>query len=212
MNLKPALTQLFNNPWLKKIPAPSLVASTLAAIIHSVLVTTGFEISVAAAALAKIGFAVGEKLLPALLAAAEKGAEALSDWLEKKLAEEPEVNEMAAHTMIGQAEAVAESLQESRPDDKEEVANVMGEGMKAYGGATAEISEQFTSAMKDVAELRKLVEQMQEKVDIWANQTVEAKRNSLIEHVEQYMEGKGNQAVRAEDKSTVRNIKQTIKN
>lgn len=75
--------------------------------------------------------------------------------------------------------------------------------MKAYGGATAEIAEQFAAAMKDVAELRNLVEQMQAKVDTWANQTVEAKRESLIEDVEQYTESKGKEEVHAKDNSII---------
>jgi hypothetical protein len=211
MNLKPTLVQLFQNRWLKKIPSPSLVASILATIMHTALAATGFDLAVAAAALARIGFKVGEKLLPSLVTAAEKGVDVLADWLEEKLAEEPEVNETAARTLIEQAETVAETLHEARPEDKEVVADTLGEGMQAYGGATAEIAGQYAAAMKDLAELRKLVEQMQAKVEVWASQTVEAKRGSLIEDVTQYMEGKGKQEVRAEDDSIVSGVRQTIK-
>ena len=134
----------------------------------------------------------------------------LSDWLEKELAEKPEVNEAGARTMIEQAETVAEAIQETRPDDKDEVADTVGEGMKAYGGATAEIAEQYAAAMKDVAELRKLVEQMQEKVKVWASQTVEAKRGSLVEKVKQRAKGEGpiKQVVSATDDSIISDVEQ----
>ncbi len=113
--------------------------------------------------------------------------------------------------MVEQAEVVAETVQETRPDDKDEIADAVGEGMKAYGGATAEIAEQYAAAMKDVAELRKLVEQMQEKVDVWASQTVEARRGSLIEDVEQRMKGRGGkQEVSAENDSIISGVKQII--
>jgi hypothetical protein len=212
MDVKSVLSQLFNNPWLKKIPAPSLVASTLATVIHAALAAAGFELSAAAAALARIGFKVGEKLLPSLIAAAEQGVEALTDWLEQNLAEEPEVNEMAANTMIEQAEPVVEALRETRPEDREAVADTMGQGLQAYGGATATIAEQYVLAMKDITELRRLVEEMEAKIDTWASQTVEAKRDSLVENVTQYMEGKGKQEVRAEDDSIISGVNQSIKN
>lgn len=211
MNLKPALYQLFQNPWLKKIPGPSLVATTVATIVHATLAAAGFEHAVATAALAKIGFKVGEKLLSSMVTAAEKGVNALADWLEEMLAKEPEINETAARTLIEQAKTVAEVMHESQPDDKETVADTLSGGMKAYGGATAEIAEQYAAAMKDLAELGQLVKEMEGKVDIWASQTITAKRDSLIENVEQYMEGKGKQVVRAEDGSVISGVKQTIK-
>lgn len=211
MDIKQILAGVFSNPWLKKIPASSLVASALAAVIHPVLATAGFELSAVATGLAQIGFKVGEALLPSLIKAGKKGVEALADWLETEIAGQPEVNEAAARTMVEQAEAIAETIQETRPSDKEEIANTVGEGMKAYGGATAEIAEQYAAAMKDVAELRKLVEQMQEKIEVWASQTVEAKRGSLIEDVEMRMKGRGGkQEIRAEDDSIISGVKQII--
>ena len=189
----------------------SLAASTLAAIIHPALAAIGFELSAAATALAQIGFKVGEELPPSLIEAGKKGGQALANWLKKEMAEQPEVNEAAARTMVEQAEVVAETVQETRPEDKDEIADAVGEGTKAYGGATAEIAEQYAAAMKDVAELRKLVEQMQEKVDVWASQTVEARRGSLIENVEQRLTGRGGkQEVRAEDDSIISGVKQII--
>lgn len=211
MEFEQALAKVFTNPWIKKIPAPSLAASALAAVVHPALAAAGFELSAATTALAQIGFKVGTELLPSLIEVGKKGIEALGDWLEKEMAEQPKVNEAAARTMVEQAETVAETIQETRPDDKDEIADAVGEGMKAYGGATAEIAEQYAAAIKDVAELRKLVEQMQEKVETWASQTVEAKRGSLIENVEQRMTGRGGkQEVRAEGDSIISGVKQTI--
>jgi hypothetical protein len=211
MNSKQILTQIFTHPWIKKIPAPSLVASALAAVIHPALAAVGFELSAAATGLAQIGFKVGAELLPSLIEVGKKGVEALADWLEKEMARQPEVNEAAARTMVEQAETVAETLQETHPEDKDEIADAVGEGMKAYGGATAEIAEQYAAAMKDIAELRKLVEQMQERVEVWASQTVEAKRGSLVENVEQRMKGRGGkQEVRAEDDGIISGVKQII--
>lgn len=211
MDIKQTLTQVFTNPWITKIPASSLIGSALAAVLHPALAAISFDLPVAGAALAKIGFRVGSKLLPSLIEASKKGIEALGEWLEKQIAEEPKVNEAAARAMVEQAEAVAETIQETRPTDKDEIADAVGEGMKAYGGATAEIAEPYAAAMKDVAELRKLVEQMQEKIEVWASQTVEAKRGSLIENVEQHMTGRGGkQEVRAEDDSIISGVKQII--
>lgn len=210
MDIKQALTKVFTNEYIKEIPVGSLAASTIAAVIHPALASVGFELSGAAASLAQIGFKVGEELLPSLIKVGKKGSAALREWLKKEMSQ-PEVNEAAARTMVEQAEAVAKTIQETRPDDKDEIADAVGEGMKAYGGATAEIAEQYAAAMKDVAELRKLVEQMQEKVDVWASQTVEARRGSLIEDVEQRMKGRGGkQEVRAENDSIISGVKQII--
>jgi len=211
MDIKQALIQVFTNPWIKKIPAPSLIASALAAIVHAVLAAVGFELSAAATALAQIGFKVGAELLPSLVEASKKGIQALGDWLEQAMIGQPEVNEAAARTMVEQAEAVAEAIHESRPDDKAEIAETVGEGMAAYGGATAEIAEPYAAAMKDIAELRRLVGQMQDKIEVWASQTVEARRGSLIENVEQHMKGRGGrQEIRAEDDGIVSGVKQII--
>ena len=212
MNIKQILAGVFSNPWLKKIPAPALIASTLAAVIHPALASVGFELAATATGLAQIGFKVSKELLPSLIEAGKKGAEALGDWLETALAEQPEVNEAAARTMIEQAETVAKTLQQTRPDDREVIADTIGEGLRAYGGATAEVAEQYTAAIKDISELRKLVEQMQAKVEVWANQTVEAKRGSLIENVDMRIEGKGGkQEIRAEDDSVISGVKQIIR-
>jgi hypothetical protein len=211
MDIRQTLAQVFTNPWLKKIPAPSLIASALAAIVHPALAAVGFELSAAATALAQIGFKVGAELLPSLIEAGKKGIVALGNWLEKEMAKRPEVNEAAARTMVERAETVAEAIQETRPDDQAEIAAAVGEGLKAYGGATAEIAEPYAAAMKDIAELRKLVEQMQEKIEVWASQTVEAKRGSLIENVEQTMKGRGGrQEIRAEDEGIISGVKQII--
>jgi len=211
MDVKQILAQIFTNPWLTKIPAPSLIASALATLIHSALSAVGFELSAATTALTQIGFKVGAELLPSLIEVGKKGAKFLADWLETEMAKQPEVNEAAARTMVDQAEAVAETIQETHPEDKDEIAEAVGEGMRAYGGATAEIAGQYATAMKDVAELRNLVEQMQEKVEIWASQTVEARRGSLIENVEQHIKGRGGkQETRAEDDSIIRGVKQVI--
>jgi len=209
MDIKQALTKVFTNEYIKEIPVGSLAASTIAAVIHPALASVGFELSGAAAGLAQIGFKVGEELLPSLIKVAKKGSAALREWLKKEMSQ-PEVNEAAARTMVEQAEAVAKTIQETRPDDKDEIADAVGKGMKAYGGATAEIAEQYAAAMKDVAKLRELVEQMQEKVDVWVKQTVEAKRGSLIENVEQVAGGEGpvEQVIRATDDSIVSGVKQ----
>jgi hypothetical protein len=202
---------VFSNPWIKKLPSPSLIASALAAVIHAALSTVGFELSAAAAALAKIGFKVGLELLPSLVEAAKTGIEALTNWLEREMATQPEVNQAAAQTMVEQAETVAETIQETRPEDKDDIADAVGEGLEAYGGATAEIAEQYAAAIKNVAQLRQLVEQMQEKIEAWASQTVEARRGSLIEDVEQRMKGRsGRQVVRAEDDSIVSGVRQIV--
>lgn len=209
MEIKETLTGIFTHPWIKKLPAPSLVASALAAILHPVLATVGFEVSAATSALARVGFEIGAGLMPSLIEVGKRGIEALGDWLEKEMKEKPEVNEAAARTMVEQAETVAQTLNETHPEDKEEIADVVGQGLGAYGGATSEIAEQYAAAMKNMNELSQQVEQMREKVEEWASQTIEAKRGSLIENVEQRMKGKGGkQEIRAEDDSIVSGAKQ----
>jgi len=209
MDIKQALTKVFTNEYIKDLHVGTLAASAVAAIVHPALSSVGFELSGAAASLAQIGFKVGEELLPSLIKVAKKGSVALREWLKKEMAQ-PEVNEAAARTMVEQADAVAETIQETRPDDKDEIADAVGKDMKAYGGATAEIAEQYAAAMKDVAKLRELVEQMQKKVDVWAKQTIEAKRGSLIENVEQIAKGEGpvEQVIRATDDSIISGAKQ----
>ena len=209
--MKQALRELLTNPWIKKLPPPSLVASALAAIIHPLLAGIGFELPAAVTALGQVGFNVAAGLLPTLVETGKQGIEALVDWFEKELSEKPEINEAAARTMVEQAEPVSQTLQETHPDDKGEIADAIREGLKAYGGATSEIAEQYNAAMKNVAELNELIEQMRDKLDTWASQTVEAKRGSMIRDVEMRMKGRGGkQEIRAEDDSSISGVKQII--
>ncbi len=206
-----ALRELLTNPWIKKLPAASLVASAIAAIIHPVLAGIGFELPAAVVALGQVGFKIAAGLLPTLVEAARKGVEALADWFEKEISEKPEINEAAARTMVDQAGQVSEALQETHPTDQDEIADTVQEGLKAYGGATSEIAEQYNAALKNVAELNQMIEQMKSKLDVWASQTVEAKRGSMIRNVEMKMKGRGGkQEVRAEDDSSISGVKQNI--
>lgn len=211
MTIKKALAGVLVHPWVRKLPAPSLVALALAAILHSALSAVSFDPSAVAAALARIGFAVGTGLLPSLIDVGKKGVEALGDWLEREMTARPEINEAAARTLVEQAAEVAQTLQETRPTDKDEIAQAVAAGLKEYGGATSVIAEQYAAAMQNTAELAHLVEQMKEKIDVWSTQTIEARRGSLIEDVEMRMKGKGGkQEIRAEDNSTIRGAKQII--
>jgi len=211
MSMKEALVDVLKHPWIKKLPATSLVASALAAIIHPALAAVGFDLSAAAIALARIGFQIGGALLPSMIEIAKTGAEALADWLEKKLSAEPEVNEAAATVMVEQAETVAQAIEETHPDDKQEIAETVGVGLKEYGGATSEIAERYTAALKDTGELARLVDQMRAAIGAWGQQTVEAKRGSLIENVNLQMKGKGGkQTLRAEDDSSISGVTMKI--
>ena len=206
-----ALRDLLASPWVKKLPAPSLVASAVAAVIHPSLAAIGFALPPAVGALAQLGFNVGTSLLPTIVEVAKKGLQALADWFEQEMAKTPEVNEAAARVMIDQAPKVAEVLEETHPEDKSEIADSVAQGMQAYGGATSEIAQQYNAALKNIAELKTLVEQMKNKVDTWASQAVEARRGSMIENVEMRMTGRGGkQEVRAEDDSSISGVKQII--
>ena len=206
-----ALRELFSNPWIKKFPAPSLVASALAAMLHPLLAAIGFELPAAVTVLAQAGFKIAAEILPALVEASKQGMQALADWFEKEMAEKPEVNQAGAQTMVEQAGPVSQTVQETHPSDKEEIADTLRQGLAAYGGAMSEIAEQYSAAMKNVAELNQLVEQMRNKVDQWASQTVEAKRGSMIENVEMRIKGSGGkQEIRAEDDSSISGVKQII--
>jgi hypothetical protein len=211
MEFKQALKDLFGSPWVKNFPAPTLVASVLAAIIHPVLAGVGFEIAAAVPALAKIGFQVAGELLPSLLEVAKKGISALGAWLEEQVRTRPEVNEAAAQILVEQAPQIVETVTQTHPDDRDEIASTFGQGLVESGGATAQIAEQYQSAIKETADLKKLVDEMKNKLDVWASQTVEAKRSSMIENVEQRSEGRGGkQVIRAEDDSSISGVKQII--
>jgi len=206
-----ALRELFTNPWIKKLPAPSLVASALASIIHPLLATIGFELPAAAAALGQVGFKVAAELLPSLIEAAKKGLQALADWFEREMAEKPKVNQASAQMMVEQAGEISHTVEKTHPDDKDEIANVVRQGLEAYGGALSEIAEQYSAAMKNSEELNQLIEQMRSKIDTWANQTIEAKRGSMIMNVEMRIKGTGGkQEIRAEDDSNISGVKQII--
>jgi len=206
-----ALVDLFSNPWVKKFPAPTLVASVLAAMIHPVLAGIGFDAAAAAAPLARIGFQMAGELLPSMIEVAKKGMSTLVDWLEKEIAGKPEVNEAAARTLVEQAPGVADTVAQTHPDDREEIAEALGQGLAESGGATAEIAGQYKAAMKEAVDIRALVEEMRNRIDVWASQTVEARRGSMIEDVEQRMKGRGGkQEIRAEDDSSISGVKQSI--
>jgi hypothetical protein len=72
--------------------------------------------------------------------------------------------------------------------EKETVAEALGTEMQVYGGITAEIAGQWAAAMKDLADLQCLLEQLQAEHNVWASQTVEAKRGSHIEDTTQHYE------------------------
>jgi hypothetical protein len=212
MDVKQALKDLFNSPWVKSFPAPALVASVLAAMIHPVLAGVGFQASGAALALAKIGFQLADELIPPLLEVAKKGLSELSTWLVQQIRSKPEINEAAARTLVEQAPPLAQTVSETHPDDKDEIAATLGKGLTESGGAAAQIADQYQAAMKEAGDLKKLVEEMNARIDVWASQTVEARRGSLIENVEQYIEGSGGkQEIRAEDDSIISGVKQVIK-
>ncbi len=209
MSAKQALADLLASPLIRKIPAPTLVASALAAMIHPLMAAVGFDVAAATTALGRIGFEVGSALLPTLVEVARKGVQALGDWLEKEIADKPEVNEAAAHTMVEQAETVAQTLQEARPDDRSEIADAVGQGLKEYRGATAVIADQYAAAMKNPAELSKLVEEMRAALGAWGSQTIEARDGSKIKNVEMQMKsGAGEQVVRADKNSSISDVKQ----
>lgn len=211
MSIKQALVDVFQHPWIKKLPARSLVASALAAMIHPALAAVDFDLSAATSALAHTGFKIGNALLPIMVNIAKAGAEALADWLEKELFEEPDVNEAAATTMVEQVEVVAQALEETHPNDKQEIAEAVATGLKEYGGATSEIAERYGATLKDARELAKLVDEMRAAIGAWGQQTVEAKRGSLIENVNLQMKGKGGkQTIRAEDDSSINGVKMSI--
>ena len=206
-----ALRELFGNPWIAKLPAPSLVASALAALIHPLLAGIGFELSAAAATLAQIGFKIAAELLPTLIEAARIGIQSLANWFEREMSEKPEVNQAAAHTMVEQAGEMSQTMEETHPADKDEIAEAIRQGFEAYGGALSVIAEQYSAAMKNAAELSQQVEQMRSKIDAWSSQSVEAKRGSKITNVEMRIKNKaGKQEIHAEDDSSVSDVKQSI--
>ena len=205
------LQELFNNPLIKRLPGASLVASALAAMIHPLLAAIGFELPAAVAVLSQFGFKIAADLLPTLVEAAKKGIQALAAWFEREMAEKPEVNQAAAETMVEQAGQVSQTIQETHPDDKDEIAATLSEGLAAYGGAMSEIAEQYSAAMRSAAELSLLMEQMRRKLDQWASQTIEAKRGSMITNVEMRIKGSGGkQEIHAEDDSSISGVKQII--
>jgi beta-phosphoglucomutase-like phosphatase (HAD superfamily) len=127
------------------------------------------------------------------------------------MAEKPEINEAAAQMMVEQAGQVSQTMQETHPDDKDEIADAIRKGFETYGGAMSEIAEQYQAAMKNADELNQLIEQMRSRLDQWASQSIEAKRGSMIMNVEQRIKGSGGeQKIRAEDDSSIRGTKQII--
>ena len=127
------------------------------------------------------------------------------------MAEKPEINEAAAQTMVEQSGQVSQTMQDTHPDDKDEIADAIRKGFEAYGGAMSEIAEQYQAAMKNAAELNQLVEQMRRKLNQWGSQSVEAKRGSMIRNVEQRIKDRsGEQKLSAEDNSSISGVKQII--
>jgi hypothetical protein len=206
-----ALRELFSNPWIRKFPAPALVASALATMVHPLLAGIGFELSAAAGVLAQVGFKVAAELLPTLIEAAKKGIQALADWFEREMAETPEVNQAAAYTMVEQAGEMSQTVVETHPADKDEIAEAVRQGLEAYGGALSAIAGQYSAAMKNAAELDQQIDQMRRKLDARASQTVTARRGSKITNVEMRIKKKaGSQEIIAEDDSSVSDVKQSI--
>jgi hypothetical protein len=212
MDIQALLQPFFTNAAVF-LGGTGLVAATVAQMVYAALNQVGFEPAKAADQLGKLGFKIGQALLPELTEVAKTGIKGLTKWFEAKLASSVEVNEAATSVLIEQAEPLAKAVDEGVPHEKESVADEMQKGLQAYGGAMIEIAESYAAVIKDLSQLQELVEDMQQKVEAWANQTVEAKRGSLIENVEQTIEGGagGKQEIRAEDDSIISGVKQVIK-
>ena len=191
-------------PWIKKILAHSLVASIVACIVQPVLAEIRFDIVGAPTALAQVGFHVASELLPALIDITKTGISTLSDWLEKKMPEMIEVNEAAARALAEQAGGFAEIVAQTHPGDANEIADSLQQGLVASGGAIAEIADLYKAAMRETADLGKLIEEMMSRIDGWACQSAEVRRGSLIENVEMRMKGRGGkQEIRVEEGSII---------
>jgi hemerythrin-like domain-containing protein len=212
MDVKQILQPFFENTALF-LSGPGLVAATMARLIHVALTEVSFDPARAVDQLSKLGFKVGQALLPELMEAAKNGVKSLTQWFEAKLTTSTEANEATSRTLVEQAEAITTAVQEGLPNEKKEVAETMKKGLQAYGGATAEIAETYAAVLLDPNQLQKFVAEMQRKIDTWARQSIEAKQGSLIENVEQTIEGGsgGQQEIRAEDNSIISGVKQTIR-
>jgi hypothetical protein len=102
---------------------------------HPLLAVIGFEMPAAVAALGQVGFNIAAELLPTLVVAGKQGIKALADWFEKDMSETPEVNGAATYTMVQKTGPVSQALQETHPNDKDEIADALREGLKAHGGS-----------------------------------------------------------------------------
>lgn len=209
MDIQALLQPFFTNA-AAFLGGPGLVAATVAQMVYAVLKQVGFDPVKATEQLGKLGFKISKSLLPELIDAAKTGIKGLTKWLEAQMSSSAEVNEAATNTLIEQAEPVAMAVQEGVPEEKDAVAQTMQEGLQAYGGAMTEIAEAYAAVVKDVSQLQQLVQEMRQKTEAWAKQTVEAKRNSLIEKVEQISEGGGpvEQTISADDQSIISGVKQ----
>ncbi len=208
-----ALLQPFFTSAAVFLGGPGLVAATVAQIVLAALKQAGFDPVKAAEQLGKLGFNISKALLPELIETAKTGVKGLTKWFEAKMVSSVEVNEAATNILVEQAEPVAKAVQEGLPEEKADVAQTMQEGLQAYGGAMTEIAGSYAAVIKDLSQLHKLVEEMQQKTGAWTNQTIEAKEGSLIEDVSQSMVGGvgGKQEARASGQSTIRGSRQSIK-
>lgn len=158
---------------------PQLVAATIAQIILSLMKEINFDPAKALEELGKIGFKISRALLPELIEAAKAGVKSLQQWFTERLSSSSEVNEATTQTLIQQAEPIATTVQQAAPNDKEQLADLMKEGLASFGGATAQIADQYAEVIKDLSKLTQLVEEMQKKTNAWASMSIDAKKSTL---------------------------------
>jgi hypothetical protein len=65
----------------------------------------------------------------------------LGRWFEAELATSVEVNEAGNHALIEQAEPIARAVHETFPQEKNDVADAMRDGLQAYCGTTGQTAE-----------------------------------------------------------------------
>jgi len=193
---------------------PQLIAATISQIILSLLKEINFDPTKALEELEKIGFKISQALLPELIEAAKAGVKSLTQWFVTKLSSSSEVNEATTQVLMQQAEPIATAAQQAAPNETEQLADLMKEGLASFGGATAQIADQYAEVVKDLSKLTQLVEEMQKKTNAWASMSIEAKNNSLVRDVHLIQEGitGGSMKIRAEDHSTVEAVNMEQRN
>jgi hypothetical protein len=195
--------------------SPAIYATNLIArVIYMVFKRVDFNTDRFRQIWGQAGRRLQETVITQMAIQAQKGVDALTEWLENNL-NKTEVNETAAQVVVNEAESIGKTFDEAtetRDEQRTAVVQRVNQGFQELGGITATIAEQFALALQNPDQRQAIARHLNELIQTQVEQSQIARRSSEIKDSSQRAEGRvqGKQIQEATDNSKITGSSQTI--